>query len=239
MDKNRLWIIGAIAVMVAIVAAGWFLGIQPQLAVAAAADQDRASTQVQNAANETLLASLKKDYGNIGKLKTQLSSLRDSVPEGSKISAFVTELDSLAGAHQITVNSITVNDATPYAPPVSAATPAPGASATPTPTPTPTPSATPAPVAPTAPVGPLQVTNPKITAANFVAIPVQLSITGQYANVLDFVDGLQTGPRLFLVTSLSITSAKGGVESSIGGFVYVLLQSGTGATATPTAPTKP
>jgi Tfp pilus assembly protein PilO len=190
---------------------------------------------VQNTVNETLLASLKKDYSNIGTLKTQLASLQDSVPESAEISAFVTEVDSLAGAHQVTVTAITVADATAYAPPVAAVpAPTPGATATPTPT------ATAAPVAPAAPVGTLQVTNPKITAANFVAIPMHLTITGQYPNVLDFVNGLQIGPRLFLVTSLSITTPAAAakttgssVESSIGGLVYVLLQKGTTAAATP------
>jgi Tfp pilus assembly protein PilO len=231
MDRNRLWMIGSVVVAIAVIAAGWFLGIQPQLATAAIADQDRAKAQIQNTANEALLVSLKKDYRGIDALKTTLASLRESVPASTEISTFVTELDSLAGAHQVTVSLITVADATAYAPPVPAAstpTPSPGATATPSATPTPTPLASAAPSA-----GTVQVTNPKITAANFIAIPVNLSITGQYANVLDFVKGLQTGPRLFLVTSLSVTTVEGGVDSSIGGLVYVLLQDGTNATATP------
>jgi Tfp pilus assembly protein PilO len=231
MDRNRLWMIGSVVVAIAVIAAGWFLGIQPQLATAAIADQDRAKAQIQNTANEALLVSLKKDYRGIDALKTTLASLRESVPASTEISTFVTELDSLAGAHQVTVSLITVADATAYAPPVPAAstpTPNPSATATPSATPTPTPSASAAPSAGTVPG-----TNPKITAANFIAIPVNLSITGQYANVLDFVKGLQTGPRLFLVTSLSVTTVGGGVESSIGGLVYVLLQDGTNATAKP------
>lgn len=233
MTKNRIWDIGAILAMVAIVAAGWFLGIQPQLATAATADRSRVAAQLQNASNETMLASLKRDFSKIGALKIQLASLQDSVPENTGISALVTEFDSLAGARQVAVTAIRVADATVYSPPVAAVlTPAAGSTAGPNSTATPTP----APVAPTAPIGALQVTNPKITAVNFVAIPVQLTITGQYPNVLDFVNGLQTGQRLFLVTSLSIKTAKGnaaspGFESSIGGLVYVLLQKG--ATAAP------
>lgn len=221
--------------MVAVTAAGWFLGIQPQLATAAATNQDRAATEVRNSANEILLASLKKDFSHIGALKTQLASLQDSVPDSAAIPAFLTEIDSLAGAHQVVATAIRVANATVYSPPA-VAVPAPAADATATSTPTPTP----APVAPAAPVGTLQVVNPKITAANFVAIPVHLTITGQYPNVLDFVNGLQMGPRLFLVTSLSITTPTAtakttgsAVESNIGGFIYVLLQKGTAADATP------
>ena len=51
MDKNRLWIIGAVVVMVAIVALGWVVAIQPQLDAAAAADAQRATVDATNAAN--------------------------------------------------------------------------------------------------------------------------------------------------------------------------------------------
>lgn len=235
MNKNRLLTIGAILVMVAVTAGGWFLGIQPQLAAAAATNQSRATIQGQNTVNEALLASLKKDFSHIGALKTQLASLQDSVPASAAMSAFLTEIDSLAGAHQVVATAIRVADATVYSPPA-VAVPVPAAAATAAPTPTPTP----VPVAPVAPVGTLQVVNPKITAANFVAIPVHLTITGQYPNVLDFVNGLQMGPRLFLVTTLSITTPTAaakttgsGVESNIGGFIYVLLQKGAAAATTP------
>ncbi|HEV7564864.1 MAG TPA: hypothetical protein VGO31_02770 [Microbacteriaceae bacterium] len=246
MDKNRLWLIGLVAVMVVVVALGWLLGIQPQLAAAAAADQQRATVQAENAANEAVLAKLKKDYSSIDELKKQLVSLRQSVPASSEISAFVTELDTLAGAHQATVKTISVSDAEPYKPPAVLA-PAPTSAASPSASPT----ATPAPVAaaPVAPTAPAAVTNSKITAANFIAIPIQLSITGTYANVLDFVNGLQMGPRLFLVTAFSTTASTdptagaGAIDSTVGGFVYVVLDANAAAakaaTPTPTPTPKP
>ena len=94
---------------------------------------------------------------------------------------------------------------------------------------------------PAAPAAPVLVTNPKITAANFIAIPVQLAIKGPYSNVLDFVRGLQTGPRLFLVTTITTKppadkAAAGSVDATVGGLVYVLLANGAsgknGATET-------
>lgn len=198
--------------MVAIVGGGWLIGIQPQLTIIASANQNRANVEIQNATNEALLARLKKDYQGIDDLKKQLDSLRVAVPADAEMSTFVTELNTLASSHQITVKSITVSDAKPYTP---AATPSNG----------------------TRQAG----TNPKITAANFVVIPVQFSITGTYAKVLDFVHDVQTGPRLFLVATLSSTASvnspgvatakkasattRGTVDATIGGFVYVLLDS--------------
>jgi hypothetical protein len=93
------------------------------------------------------------------------------------------------------------------------------------------------------------VTNAKITAANFIAIPIQLAVSGPYANVLDFVNGLQMGPRLFLVTALTTKSstdpkpAPGAVDATVGGFVYVVLDANAAAakaaTPTPTPTPKP
>jgi Tfp pilus assembly protein PilO len=243
-DRNRLWLIGLVAVMVAVVALGWLLGIQPQLAAAAAADQQRATVQTQNATNETVLAKLKKDYSSIDELKQQLVSLRQSVPASAEMSAFVTELDSLSAAHQVTVKTIGVSDAMPYTPPV-----APPTAATSTASPSPSPTATPAPVAaaPTAPTAPPAVTNAKITAANFIAIPIQLSLSGTYSSVLDFVNGLQMGPRLFLVTKFSTTASSdpkatpGAVDATVGGYVYVVLDANAAAekAATPSPTPKP
>ena len=205
MDKKRFWVVSAVFAMVVIVGGGWLIGIAPQLAAVATANQNRASVELANAKNQILLARLKKDYQNIDTLKKELESLRAAVPASAEISTFVTALNALANSHQITVKSISVNDAKPYTP-----------------------------VA--------EVTNLKITAANFIIIPVQFSVAGDYVKVLDFVNDVQTGSRLFFLSTLSITgstTATGAVnrekksaaatpekvDSTIGGFLYVLLDS--------------
>jgi Tfp pilus assembly protein PilO len=244
MDRNRLWTIGAGLAMVVVVVMGWFLGIQPLLSSAATVSDNLAATQTRNAASSASIAKLKSDFGGITKLTQDVAALRESVPSSAQISAFVTELDSLAGEHQVEVSSITVSDAKAYTPPVVvAAAPATGTSATPSPTPTPAPTTAPV-TAPAAPTAPVLVTNPKITAANFIAIPVELVIKGPYSKVLEFVRGLQTGPRLFLVTTMSTKqptdkAAAGSVDAKVGGLVYVLLQNGaSGSSGTSEAGTK-
>jgi Tfp pilus assembly protein PilO len=213
MNKNRLWIIGAVVTIVVIIGGGWIVGIQPQMTAITNADQKRVSVQLQNATNQALLIKLKKDYEGIAALKEQLSILRGAVPSSAQIPTFVTELNTLANSHQVTVKSIAVSDAKPYAPSVSSSG--------------------------TGPV--VGTTNAKITGTNFVLIPVQLSVSGSYAKVLDFVHQVQTGSRLFFVSTLTSsgsTDTKGTintkrasaaspeqVDATIGGLVYVLLDS--------------
>lgn len=213
MNRNRIWVIGSVLAMVVTVAAGWFIGISPQLAVAASAKSDRTNVVTANARNEILLAKLKRDFQNIDALKNQVSTLHESVPTSADISSFVTELNSLANARKVTLKTISVSDAKPYTPATQVTAAKSGGASAPQ-------------------------TNPKITATNFVTIPVQISVTGDYGRVLDFVNDVQLGRRLFLVSALSsrgATNAKGvkgsptisggsqRVESSITGYIYVVL----------------
>jgi Tfp pilus assembly protein PilO len=209
-----MWVIGAVLTIVLIIGGGWIVGIQPQMSAIADANQKRATVQSQNAMSQALLVKLKKDYEGIDKLKQQLNSLRVAVPSSAEISTFVTELNTLASSRQIIVKSISVSDAKPYSPSIATSGSAPSATAT----------------------------NPKITSANFILIPVQLSVSGPYAKVLDFVHQVQIGPRLFFVSMLSssgTTDTKGTlnakrattttpekVDATIGGLVYVLLDRG-------------
>ena len=237
MSMNRLWILGAVLLIVVVVVLGWMLGISPKLGEARAAKADQASVESQNAAFETQLAALKDQFESIGELRTELSALREAVPTGADMPAFVGQLDEIAKAHNVTLTAITVSDAQAYLPivaaplaeaaPVEGAAPGEGAAVGD--------SAAAAPAAPApAPAAPAPTVNALVTAANFVAIPITLSIDGSYDAVLDFVEGLQLGERLFMVTTFttSVTADSGNVTGAITGFVYVLLEPGAAAAAT-------
>lgn len=213
MNKNRMWVIGAVLVMVVTMAGGWLIGIAPQLTTVASAHGDRVTVIAANNRNAIFLAKLKRDYENIDALKNQVSTLQESVPTAADVSSFVTELNSLANARKVTLKSITVSDAKAYIPTTQAA------------------------AAKTTPSGSPQ-TNPKITSTNFVTIPVTIGVTGDYGKVLDFVNDVQLGRRLFLVSTLSsmgATDSKGAkgnpttsggsqrVDSTITGYMYVLI----------------
>lgn len=215
MKSSRIRSFALSFLLVVVIIAGWLVGIAPQLADASSANVNRAAVLSQNAANEAILRKLKADYAGIDLLRKELSVLKAAVPSSSEISSFVTELNQLANTHRVTVRSITVNDAKAYAP--AAPTPGSGTSEASIPV----------------------TTNPRITSTNFVVIPVQFSVTGDYSKVLDFVHEVQVGPRLFLISNLSsmgatdaqaVTSNGGSgsntlqkVQATVGGYVYVLL----------------
>jgi Tfp pilus assembly protein PilO len=239
MDRNRIWTIGAVLVMAIVLVLGWVVGIQPQLAQVTAANAQRATAESRNASETLALAKLESDFKKLPALQTELASLNASIPSSGDMPAFVDELNALALSTGVTLQGINVSDAQPYTPVAAPVTTAPasttsgsGSTATPTPTPSPSPSATSTDVA-TAGVPP--VTNALITPTNFAAIPVSLTVSGPYANFLDFVSGLQSASRLYLIntlTSAGSSSTPGTVDGKISGLVYVLLPQTTSGSAT-------
>ncbi|TFC91459.1 hypothetical protein [Cryobacterium sp. TMT4-31] len=248
MDKNRIWLIGSVLTMVAVVAFGFMLGVQPQLKAAAAARAESLAVQAVNAEQTVVLDQLKLDFAGIDDLRAELAPLDDSVPTGTEMPAFVKQLSELAGRSQVTVASITVADAVAYTPVAAAVVAAPvaedGA----------TTELVPAPEATVATAGIPPVVDPLITAGNFASLAVQITLTGDYNRVLDFVNGLQTGARLFLVSGVSTVAVidapsvaatdgdtdsnavapaatSGVVDATISGLVYVLVPQGAPAAA--------
>ena len=227
--SNRLWVIGAVILTVAIVAMGWFLGVSPKLGEAAAADQHRADVAAQNEAHEAETARIKKQYEQLPELKAQLAVLRAAVPAGDDLSTFLGELHQLEQQTQVSLTSFSAGDGQPYVPP--AAPEAKDAKAG-------TDAATDAaknaakPAANTATAVP-GATSPLVTADNFVAIPVTVMVTGSHEQAMNFIQGLQSGNRLFLVTDLKMAQAKDSeaFDATITGFVYVLLNSNAPAEA--------
>jgi len=66
-----------------------------------------------------------------------------------------------------------------------------------------------------------------ITQEQFILIPVQMEVVGPRANVLDFIERVQTGGRLVLVTDVRLDRDGDdleGARGSLTGFVYVLLE---------------
>ena len=223
MSMNRLWVFGAVLLMGLVLVFGWTLGISPKLSEAGVAKADRASVETQNAAFEIQLGALKKQYENIGDLRAELAAVHLAVPGGADMPAFVGQLDGIAQTHEVTLSTIKVGDAQPYDP-LAVAAPLPAEAA-------PAEGDEPAATATAEPAVAPPVVNDRIDADNFVAVPISLTVDGSYDNVLDFIDGLQTGKRLVMVHKFT-TSAAGASESvtaTIDAFVYVLLDTSADA----------
>lgn len=190
MTNNRIWVLGGVLVIFAVLVLAGLLGVKPQLDAANTSATERANVDALNAQKRIELVSLKEEFSRLEAISTQVAELRKSIPASPDLDVFTGELAALQAAHGVTVTSYS-----PQAPAVfvpseksSASVPA------------------------------------SIDATRFVTIPITISITGERQASLDFITGLQSGERLYLVTALTSTAGDGGAATTtINGVLYVLL----------------
>lgn len=217
MTTTKWWLVGAILVIVLVVSAGFTLGISPKLDELSASRATRTAALAQNEVYELQLAALQREFDGLETVQDELAVLREAIPEGAALPAFVGQLDAIAGRTSVTLTEFSSADALPYAPVVPDAT-VPDATV---------PDVTPDTTAPGAADAAAATPSALVTTDNFVAIPVTISVTGSFDAVLQFLDGLQNGQRLMTVTSFSSgtpsADAPDRVTGQIAGIVYVLL----------------
>ena len=222
--NNRAWILGTILLTAVILGGGWFVGIAPVLSQASIADDERRDVEAQNAIHEVTLAALKERFKDLDALKSEVESRRASLPSDADLADFIGELNTLQLAHGVAMTDLSVSDGLPFLPaePEEAEEEEPEQGA----------DADKGPVldaeaaSSVAPASDIEVEGAAlVTDSNFVAIPVALTASGEYANVMDFIAGLQSGSRLFLVTGLNVTGETGGqaFKADVSGLIYVLL----------------
>jgi Tfp pilus assembly protein PilO len=234
MNRSPFAVIIAVVIMVAVLALGWIGLIAPQLAVATNAGLQMAGVQAQNAAQSQVLAKLKADNANLATLKKQLADLHTQIPADAQLDLFISQLNAIAQANGITLVGITNAVALPYA-----SAPAATAPTTPTaPTSTAAPATTPAPAA-TAPA--TTPATPTVATNNLYTLAVTISVGGTQDQILAFSKALQTGKRLFIITTMSF-SGTGNVDPATGtltGYIFIAptpagFVSDSTATPTPT-----
>lgn len=197
MTGTRIWALGTAVVIVAVLALGYLLGVSPMLTRLSAAEQELASTEASNQAQQTTLQVMKTQYEDLESLENDLEVLRISIP-GAIDSDFVYGL--LDGYQQGTmthVTAITTGEAQPYGvavdgqPIVTEGEPAATGSA---------------------------------AIPNLYTVPVTITFSDTpTALVLAYVASLQRGPRLFLVTSLASGEGEnGGATSTVTAFMFIL-----------------
>ncbi|ROP72397.1 hypothetical protein [Curtobacterium sp. PhB115] len=224
MTRNRLNMLIAVMAMVVVALAGFFLGVQPQLAQAANDHVQQTSVDATNRTTAAELARLKERSKSLPALKAELAKLTASVPGSASMSSFYGAVDKVAAGSGVKVSAITTSDAVAYTAPVPAASTE-DAAATDEATATASASATAAPT-----TGATTATDPAISGKNFSAIPVSVSVDGSFDQALAFVGGLQDGARLFLVNTVSSSASQDSADASaaasttwtFGGYVYVL-----------------
>ncbi|WP_284755109.1 hypothetical protein [Curtobacterium sp. ME-Dv--P-122a] len=226
MTRNRLNMLLAVVAMVVVALAGFFLGVQPHLAQAASDRADQVSVDATNRTTAAELARLKDRAKSLPAMKAELAELTTSVPSSANMSSFYGAVDGVAARAGVKVSAITTSDAVSYTAPVAAST----AAGTEDSSASVTDEATPEPTAASTGAATVPVTDPAISAANFSAIPVSVSVDGSFDQALSFVGGMQDGARLFLVTTVSSSISQDSTDPAaaaattwtFGGYVYVL-----------------
>lgn len=236
MTNNRIFnlLIGlGIAVVLLL---GWFLGVSPILDQVSAANLQTQGLESANTASAGRLATLKKQFAKITTLQNDLLKLQESIPIDADIPDFLAEINSLSAANGVSLTSLAVNDALAYVAPGAVVQTAPdnsvgdsanGASGATLAAPTPAPK------------------------GGLVAIPVKVTVTGPYAQVMAFVGALQKGTRLLFVGNLSViaSTTDSSFSGEIDGNIYALplpagvtadsLKPGSPTTVTPTPTATP
>ncbi|TFD63606.1 hypothetical protein [Cryobacterium ruanii] len=232
MTTTKWWLVGAILVIVIVMLAGFTLGISPKLDELSATRTTHTATLAQNEVYEAQLAALQREFDGLETVQDELAVLREAIPEGAALPALIGQLDAMAGRTSVTLTEFSSADAMPYVPVVPAAdTDAPATDGAATGGAATGGAATNAPATDGAAAGAAEAAaaaaSPLVTAENFIAVPVTISVTGSFDAVLDFLDDLQNGQRLMTVTSFSSGTPSADVPDrvtgQIAGIVYVLL----------------
>ncbi|MGG7306641.1 hypothetical protein ACQXVK_05540 [Curtobacterium sp. AB451] len=230
MNKNRLSLIIALAATLVVLAGGWFLGAQPQLAQASDNTAQQADIDATNAKNRAELRRLETAYTSLDATKAELADLRASVPASTDTASLLDQFNGAGAASGVTVTSITIGDPKAYTPVTSAASATASATAAPSASPPASSTASPAsaPTAAATPDAPAPHSDAQITASNFVVVPVTVAVKGSYDQAIGFTKAVQNGDRLFLVNGLAATNSESGGDPmtdqswSLSGYVYVL-----------------
>jgi len=229
MSKTRTWGAATAGICVLLILAAYFLLIAPKQAEAAdLRDQTMAQDQA-NAQTTVKTQQLKAQYAQLPAKRAELAVIKQQLPDNPALPTLIRSLSAMADASGVTLTSLTPAPPAPFT-----GTTAPAAAV----------------VAPTAGavVGAGSTTQ-------LLAIATTVVITGDYASSTLFVQKLQAASgakngsamtRAFLVQSIKITpfaatdpssvkAAKGQVQTTLTGQVFVLKTAAIPTVSVPSA----
>ena len=195
---TQIWGLIAFVVSAGVLAAGWFLGASPLLTARGQADEQRASAIAQNDGIELKISTLKQQKEKLDDYQKRADELEVMIPSDIKAADFIRSLNSLAGASNVQIESITLSDPLKYA----------------------APSGDPV----DEEFAPNPVTDSRITSDNFLLVPVTVGVKGGWNEVLAFTHGMQTSSRLMLVTTVNTSEDQGVFTTTLSGTMYVLIR---------------
>lgn len=106
MSRNRMWTVGTVLLVIAIVAAGWFLAIAPKRATAADLRSQQAAATQQADGLRTQIAMLKAQAADLPAQRARLATFQTKFPQTVELPRLIrglTGANSAAGATLVTI----------------------------------------------------------------------------------------------------------------------------------------
>jgi Tfp pilus assembly protein PilO len=108
---DRLWMIGGVAVVIALVAISWFLVISPKYADADDLRSQAEDTQTKIVVLRKRIAELDKQKAKLPQYKAALKTNQNALPSDSGVPDFLRQLQTSGDALNVDVGGISVNGA--------------------------------------------------------------------------------------------------------------------------------
>jgi Tfp pilus assembly protein PilO len=201
MTDMRKWSVGAAVLVLAILAAGWFLLVAPKHH--ATADlKTKSTSQVQaNAQLQQQIQVLQAQQQDLPQQQAKLASLSTQIPGNPALPTLIRDLTAAANKVGLSIDSMAPAPPVALVAPLAAVAPVPPASTTDTSGGTDSTDSTA--TTTTTPVA------PPVATSTLFQVPLTLSVTGSYFEVEQFLNKLEGMKRSILISGLTMTPGSG------------------------------
>ena len=201
MSVTRKWSLMAAVLVVAIVAAGWFLLVSPKRSEAVDLRDQAVSQQEANQRLLTDLAVLKDQQAQLPKQRAELAVMRKQIPDNPALPTLIRNLTESGRKVGVSIDSM--------APAVPVAVVQPAAVVAPTTTTDSTSSTSSTEGSAESTDSSAAATTPVVPAAppapSLYQVPLTLDVSGSYFELEQFINKLEGLKRSFLVTGFTVT----------------------------------
>jgi Tfp pilus assembly protein PilO len=205
MTDMRKWTAGAAVLVLAILAAGWFLLVAPKHQATADLKTKATSEEQANARLQQQIQVLQAQQQDLPQQQAKLATLSTQIPGNPALPSLIRDLTAAAGKVGVSIDTMAPSTPIALAAPLAAVAPVPPPSTTgTTDTSSGTDSTTTAPVAPVAPVA----------TSTLFQVPLSLGVTGSYFEIEQFLNKLEGLKRSMLISGLTLTPATGASTST-------------------------
>jgi Tfp pilus assembly protein PilO len=211
MTDIRKWSAGAVVLVIAIFAAGWFLLVAPKHHTTADLKARAAAQDADNARLQQKLQVLQAQQQDLPQQQAKLASLSTQIPSNPALPSMIRDLTAAAAKVGVSIDSMA-----PSAPVAVVAAPV---------------TSVAAPAAPTA--------GATAASSTLYQVPLTLQLTGSYFEIEQYLNKLEGLKRSFLISGFVLTGAETATSSdlsvTLNGRVF-LSQVTAPTTTTPVAP---